>query len=724
MRTLALLLVLATFGCRSEPKPDDTAPPEDTAPAACTDADADGHCEDIDCDDADPEVHPGASEICNGVDDDCDGLLDDQDPDCALDDVCMYPDADADGFGDQDACEAYCELPSGYTFDGQDCDDTDDAVHPDADELCNDVDDDCDGDTDEDAVDVSTWYTDADADGYGDPAATVTGCDQPDGAVDNPDDCDDAQAAINPGASEEPCNGVDDNCDGAVDEWSEEDEDRAWTWYADTDGDGYGDPAGAVLELPECGAPGGYVDSNSDCDDSDASINPAADEYCDGIDTDCSGVADDAYALDATTWYTDADADGYGDATTAVDSCEAGSGHVTDATDCDDTDPSIHPGADEYCNAVDDNCDGTIDEDHVVVDGDTWYVDADVDRYGDPTTGWISCHGNMASVLDGTDCDDSDAAVNPGAAEDSCNDIDDDCDGDIDESDSGEPTELFYADADADGYGDPDDSVEDYPSCVGSGWVLDDSDCDDSDAATYPGADEHCDGVDSDCDGVADLLGYWPFEAGSGTVAYDNGPLALDGDVIDATWTTGYAGGALDFNGSSANVLLDYEDLAPEHGLSLSAWVQPASLQATTYDSVISRGSLGTGDLGCCGDSYWLGYYRYGMAMYNNANTDIHTGELIDSSSHLAHVGGWHHLVGTWESTTGTQAIYVDGALVTTASGPTAISYDGAPTRIGADTNSGVGVLFFDGIIDEVKVLDCAMDATQVATDYTEGWPF
>ena len=722
MRTLALLLVLATFGCRNDPKPDDTAPPEDTAPTACTDADADGHCEDVDCDDTDPEVHPGASEVCNGVDDDCDGLLDDQDPDCALDAVCMYPDADGDGFGDESACEAYCELPSGYTFDGQDCDDTDGAVHPEAEELCNDVDDDCDGDIDEDAVDISTWYGDADTDGHGDPAAAVTGCDQPSGTADNGDDCDDADATINPGASEDPCNGVDNNCDGAVDEWSEEDEDFAWTWFADSDSDGYGDAADSMLELPECGAPSGYVDSNSDCDDTDATINPGADEYCDGIDSDCSGVADDSYALDATTWYADTDADGYGDATTAVNSCDAGSGHVIDATDCDDTDASINPGADEYCNGIDDDCDGTTDVG--ALDATTWYADTDSDGYGDPSTAVDSCDAGSGHVTDATDCDDTDPSVNPGASEDSCNDIDDDCDGDIDESDSLEVAETFYADDDGDGYGDASDSIEDYPSCALSGFVLDDTDCDDGDATTYPGADEYCDGVDSDCDGVEDLLGHWPFEAGSGAVAYDSGPLALDGDIIDATWTTGYAGGALDFNGASTNVLLDYEDLAPEQGLSISAWVQPASLQASSWDTVVSRGANGTGGLDCCSDSYFLGYYRYGLSMYNNITGTYTDGELIDSNSYLAHIGGWHHLVGTWDGATGTQAIYVDGVLTTTGTAYSYITYDGAPTRIGADTNSGAGILYFDGVIDEVKILDCAMDAGQVATDYADGWPF
>ncbi len=327
-------------------------------------------------------------------------------------------------------------------------------------------------------------------------------------------------------------------------------------------------------------------------------------------------------------------------------------------------------------------------------------------------------------MLDGTDCDDTDHDVNPGASEDACNDIDDDCDGDIDESDAMEVEDDFWQDADGDGFGDASTLVTDYPSCMSSGWVMDDTDCDDTDASVYPGAAESCDGVDSDCDGVADLLGHWPFEAGSGTVAYDDGPLGLDGDIVDASWSTGAVGSALDFNGSSAYVLLEHDDLAPEDGYSISAWVQPSSLSGSSWDTVVSRGSNGGGALGCCGDSYWLGYYQYGVALYSNVSSSITDSVVHDSTNYASHVGGWHHLVGTWDAATGTQTLYVDGTQTATGTAYTYVTYDGAPTRIGADTNSGSDILWFDGVIDEVKILDCAMSAGQVATDYAANWPF
>ncbi len=94
--------------------------------------------------------------------------------------------------------------------------------------------------------------------------------------------------------------------------------------------------------------------------------------------------------------------------------------------DCDDSDAAIHPGADEQCNNVDDDCNGEIDD---ALETMSAYVDSDGDGYGDPDTETVGCALPAGTISDGTDCDDSDAAVHPGAAETSSNDIDDDCDG-------------------------------------------------------------------------------------------------------------------------------------------------------------------------------------------------------------------------------------------------------------------------------------------------------
>jgi hypothetical protein len=130
------------------------------------------------------------------------------------------------------------------------------------------------------------------------------------------------------------------------------------TWYADVDGDGYGDPA---VTAAACEPPTGYGADAADCDDADAGVYPGATEHCDGVDEDCDGVADDG-AVDPSTWYADADGDGYGDAAATATACEPPSGYGTDANDCDDADAGVYPGAAETCDGADEDCDGTVDE--------------------------------------------------------------------------------------------------------------------------------------------------------------------------------------------------------------------------------------------------------------------------------------------------------------------------------------------------------------------------
>ncbi|MFH1468052.1 MAG: putative metal-binding motif-containing protein [Pseudomonadota bacterium] len=249
--------------------------------------------------------------------------------------------------------------------------------------------------------------TDRDSDGYQDAAA-------------GGDDCDDDNASIHPGAVET-CNGEDDDCDGTADDG------LLLPWYADADADGYGDPDTLTLA---CTAPSGAVEDATDCDDSDARINPGADELCNGVDDDCDGATDEADATDATTWYTDADGDGYGDPSQHSIACAQPTGAVADATDCDDGDAAVHPGAAESCNGVDDDCDGDTDEPGAT-GGATWYQDGDGDGYGDAGDSLAACTqptGYVASEL-ATDCDDSDAAIHPDALEILADSDDSDCDG-------------------------------------------------------------------------------------------------------------------------------------------------------------------------------------------------------------------------------------------------------------------------------------------------------
>ena len=225
--TLALLIMLLAIGCGEK---QDSAPPADTG---VVDGDGDGYGGDVDCDDGNPAINPGAEELCDDIDNDCDGVTDEDD---AVDAATWYADADSDSYGDAATSVVACAAPSGHVADASDCDDGDGGINPAAAEVCNGADDDCDGSIDSGAVDAATGNGDGDGDGYGDAGASSAACTQPSGHVADASDCDDGDGAVNPDA-DEICNGVDDDCDGGTDLGASD----APTWYADVDGDGYGD---------------------------------------------------------------------------------------------------------------------------------------------------------------------------------------------------------------------------------------------------------------------------------------------------------------------------------------------------------------------------------------------------------------------------------------------------------------------------------------------------
>lgn len=293
-----------------------------------------------DCNDANTGINPSASEVCNGIDDDCDVLTDDADPSISGQ-TAWYYDGDADTFG-AGASTLACYTPAAdaygsYVSNSTDCDDDNGAYHPGAATVCElGIDANCDGSAD---------AMDGDGDGYAE-------CEE----------CDDTNASVYPGASEF-CNSEDDDCDGSVDESAVD----ASVWYQDADADSYGN-VGA--NISQCDQPVGYVSDATDCDDASNGINPGASEVCDDLDDDCDGLIDDADSsiIGRATRYYDADSDGYGDLADSQTSCEApaadshGRIYVDDGTDCLDTNSSVYPGAAELVNGIDDNCDGSIDE--------------------------------------------------------------------------------------------------------------------------------------------------------------------------------------------------------------------------------------------------------------------------------------------------------------------------------------------------------------------------
>ncbi len=475
---MLLFLALHLAGCQQAER--DTG----VVDASQVDADADGFTADVDCDDHGAAVNPGAVEACNGVDDDCDGETDELG---ATGGTPWYLDADGDAYGDLGFPSVACTQPADHVANSADCDDDRADVHPGGPELCDEADNDCDAAVDEDAVDAPSWYTDADDDGFG-AGAAIASCAQPAGTVATDDDCDDAAGDVHPGAPEW-CDTIDQDCDGAT---RDDESSDAMTRYADADADGFGD---AASTWASCDPVDGFVDDATDCDDTAASVNPAATELCNGADDDCDAEVDEDDAADALTWYADADGDSFGDPEAAYAACAAPAGFVADAADCDDALADVSPDGTERCNTLDDDCDGEVDE-ASATDAPTWYTDGDGDTYGDAARSERACSAPAGAVADDTDCDDADAATYPGADE-YCDGVDDDCDGTTDEPDAVDAPDWYY-DADGDSYGD----VAYGAACADPGGVVaDGGDCDDTDSAIRPGATETCDGVDTNCSG-------------------------------------------------------------------------------------------------------------------------------------------------------------------------------------------------------------------------------
>jgi hypothetical protein len=419
----------------------------------CNDANEGVTGDAIDCDDGDNAIRPGAVELAG----------DNVDQDCDTDELC-YTDADNDGarLGTTVvSTDADCnDANEGVTADDLDCDDTRADTFPDAAEVPGDgVDQDCSG--------IEDCFVDSDGDDAHTTVVDAGGtnddldCDDAgEGRADEAIDCDDNEAAVNPGELETTCNGRDDDCSAATPD------------DADADADGVG----------QC----------TDCDDADADNFPGNPEVCDGADNDCMFGSDDGLAF--ALWYEDADEDTFGDPYTAYSTCSGPpAGAVGDDTDCDDTRAEVNPdGTEVDCNGLDDDCaPATLDGPDL--DGD----------------GYAGCGG---------DCDDGDELVNPGAAEALCNKVDDDCDprttddedrdqdafsacgGDCDDGDDAvnpDGAEVACNGADDDCTpGTPDDVDAD-----SDGWTGCDEDCDDADETIAPDATElSCDGVDNDCD--------------------------------------------------------------------------------------------------------------------------------------------------------------------------------------------------------------------------------
>ena len=454
------------------------------------DQDGDGYYEYEDCDDNNAAIYPGAAEICDALDNDCNGLADDGIPKNTY-----FFDNDGDGFGNINLMIDTCltTAPTGYVDNDTDCNDSNADVNPSINEICNNIDDNCDGAVNE-GLTFTTYYRDNDSDGFGDINLTVDTCTTtpPLGYVTNSNDCDDTKANVYPGATEI-CNGIDDNCDGGIDEGL-----TFTTYYLDLDGDGFGSAAsGGGVSLDTCliVPPTGYAANNYDCNDADANIHPDSPEICDAIDNNCNGLINDG--LPRFTYYFDNDGDGFGNELMSIDTCTtAPPNYVSVALDCNDEDANVNPNSLEICDAIDNDCNGAINDG---LPRFVYYFDNDGDGFGDELISIDTCTTALPSYVSiAFDCNDEDADINPDSPE-ICDTIDNDCNGLPDDR---LPKNRYYLDADGDSYGNINMTVDTCISEPPTGYVTDNTDCDDTRSDSYPNATEiPDDDIDQDCTG-------------------------------------------------------------------------------------------------------------------------------------------------------------------------------------------------------------------------------
>jgi len=536
------------------------------------DDDNDGVADELDCEPLNASVFPGEPEGCNGLDDDCDDLVDegflDTNQDGEAD--CVDLDDDGDGIPDEldncslmsnveqldtdfdlqgDACDPDDDA-DGFPDDG-DCDPLDKMVYPGAPEMCDCKDNNCDGNADE-------GYTDTDGDGIADCCEDDTDGDGVPNAIDNcpyvenPDqvntdgdlqgdacdadddndgvidelDCAPQQVKAYPNAPEI-CDGVDNDCDGTVDNgYPDLDQDgEANCVDPDDDGDSVADVVDKCPFIPDPlqwdtdgdgfgDACDGDDDGDGDfdlidCEPLNAEVHHQATEFCNGKDDNCNQVIDEPGSMGCMELYPDFDEDGFGSAGDMQCLCTLEPPYESfQGGDCDDDNEAVNPLVSEVCNGKDDNCDELVDP--AGTKGCTdFFLDTDEDGYGEANEVQCLCGPEAPyTASEVGDCGPDNSDVFPGNPE-FCDGEDNDCNGAAD--DVGEEGCLhFHKDADNDGYGAEEDYIcACFPDEEEGYVVTQGGDCDDDDEDVNPDAEEVCgDQIDNNCDGIKENLCY------------------------------------------------------------------------------------------------------------------------------------------------------------------------------------------------------------------------
>lgn len=478
---------------------------------AVFDGDGDGWTTLHDCNDTDDRIHPYAAELCNNLDDDCNGTIDDFEQR-------WYPDRDYDGHGDinadpadiVDACPGQVPSLAGggvYVGSHDDCDDTNPRVSPGTPEYCDGIDNNCNLNIDEGILPRNHW-PDRDRDGFGNGninEVVQMACAPGDGSY-SPfgTDCNDGDDTIYPLITQDArlhlplasravetseasrslsfvADAIDQDCDGGD------------LCYADADGDGYGaantpgsPPQYEVADGLSCANNSGTSTNATDCHDGDALAFPGSTELVgDGRDQNCDG---------ADLCYEDLDGDGYGsDRLRADDDLDCNndsaptSSRSGDCLDAVNAGEAVNPNQIEQCDGLDNNCNGEIDENAEQSTTQPYYQDLDGDGFGNIQVVARACSQPLGYSIRAGDCDDTNQQDNPDGRE-LCDGRDNDCDTVIDGPTAFDVL-IWYVDADDDGYG---DNRFERQSCEvpsdGQNWVVSGSgfDCDDADPEVGP----------------------------------------------------------------------------------------------------------------------------------------------------------------------------------------------------------------------------------------------